>query len=357
MRKALVFLTAVALLVPFKAFALDAEWVFHGSARMLTQWTEVDEARTGTGFDDSDLTWRLQGNSRIGARVEAGDIDARFEFGGWEDVKLRILYGQWDFGPGKFLVGQGYPPLTYMVSRQVYNQDWQMFPFGGVYSGRSSMIRFRFGDFPNTFDVAFLQPSTRTRGLNAPFAFETDTTIPKIEVSWGHVFGPVWIDLGVGYNTFDVADDRDDENSIDSYLLTLGLMSIFGPFYINGNAYVGQNTGNYGMFVEGDAFAHWNTTKNRVEDTDSFGFLIIVRFDYSDMLTFETGYGYAVHEPDFPSDAQEDDVSAYYLHAFITLAEGVFIVPEIGKIDYGDTSTGADGGDEVYGAIKWQINF
>ena len=228
---------------------------------------------------------------------------------------------------------------------------------GGVYSGRNSMIRFRFGDFPNTFDVAFIEPSTGTRGLNTPFDFDTDTTVPKIEVSWGHVFGPVWVDIGGGYNTFDVADDRDDENSIDSYILTLGLMSIFGPFYINGNVFVGQNIGNYGMWVEGDAFARWNTTKNHVEDTNSFGFLIIARFDYSDMLTFEAGYGYAVHEPDFPDEAQEDDLSAYYLHAFITLAEGLFIVPEIGKIDYGDTSTGADGGDVVYGAIKWQINF
>ena len=171
MRKALVFLTAVALVVPFKASALAGEWGFYGRALMLSQWNEVDAARTGTGFDDSDLTWRLQPNSRIGAKVEAGDIDARFEFGAREEVNLRILYGQWDFGPGKLLVGQHYGPVNYFLSNQVFNGDNNMLFAGGIYGGRNPMIRFRFGDFPNSFDVAFIGPSTSTRGLNAPFAF------------------------------------------------------------------------------------------------------------------------------------------------------------------------------------------
>jgi len=81
MKKALVCLNALALVASFNASSLAGEWAFYGSARMLTQWEEVDEARTDTGFDDSDLTWWLQSNSRIGARVKAGDIDARFEYG------------------------------------------------------------------------------------------------------------------------------------------------------------------------------------------------------------------------------------------------------------------------------------
>ena len=75
------------------------------------------------------------------------------------------------------------------------------------------------------------------------------------------------------------------------------------------------------------------------------------------MLKFEAGYGYAVHEPDFPADAQGDGVAAYYLQAVIRLAKGFSITPEIGKIDFRETSTGADGGDQVYGAIQWRIDF
>ena len=50
-------------------------------------------------------------------------------------------------------------------------------------------------------------------------------------------------------------------------------------------------------------------------------------------------------------------MAAYYLQAVITIAKGFSITPEIGKIDYKDTNTGADGGDQVYAALQWRIDF
>ena len=104
MKKLLVLLAAVAFVVAFTVPAMSADWNFYGSSRISTFFDGDSEELTGTGFDDDDLTWGLQGNSRIGAKVKAGDISGRFEYG--TGINLRLLYASWNFGGGELLVGQ-----------------------------------------------------------------------------------------------------------------------------------------------------------------------------------------------------------------------------------------------------------
>ena len=78
--------------------AASAEWGFYGSARVMT-WSYSESAQASpTGNERTDTVWDLQGNSRIGATAEAGDIAGRFEYG--TGVNLRRLYATWDFGKG-----------------------------------------------------------------------------------------------------------------------------------------------------------------------------------------------------------------------------------------------------------------
>jgi hypothetical protein len=41
----------------------------------------------------------------------------------------------------------------------------------------------------------------------------------------------------------------------------------------------------------------------------------------------------------------------------ISLAPGVYLVPEIGYIDFLDDVNGNDEGDQIYGGAKWRIDF
>ncbi|MDT8273254.1 MAG: hypothetical protein RRA35_08675, partial [Desulfomonilia bacterium] len=81
-------------------------WVFYGSARYTTFYNDKN---LSADSDDAGTTWALQGNSRIGARVNKDKITGRFEYG--TGVNLRVLYGAYDFGDGTFLIGQDYTPL------------------------------------------------------------------------------------------------------------------------------------------------------------------------------------------------------------------------------------------------------
>jgi hypothetical protein len=323
MRKVLVLIAAVALVAAFAAPALAAEWGFYGSARMTTFWDDLDAQASGLGFDDDDVTWALQGNSRIGANVKAGDITGRFEYG--TGVNLRLLYAEYDFGSWRLLLGQTYGPVNIFISNQVWGGDTDMLPYGGVYGGRNPMIRVR---FPNiNLDIAGLSMSTNTANLNVGFA-DTDTSIPKLEARWNHTWGAVFVELGAGYNTFDIVDAFDNSESIDSYILAGAIKVNLGAFYANADIYVGQNLGNYGIWVgAADAGAKVDPATGQAADTDGFGWLIVLGYKVSDMLTFEGGYGMAEHESDLPALTTEDDQAAWYVQAVINIAKGFFHRP------------------------------
>jgi hypothetical protein len=70
---------AVVMVFIFTTPAMAADWVFYGSARMTTFSDDVDPQAAGVN-SDTDTQWEVQGNSRIGARVTAGEVSGRFEY-------------------------------------------------------------------------------------------------------------------------------------------------------------------------------------------------------------------------------------------------------------------------------------
>jgi hypothetical protein len=356
MKKLLVLLAAVAFVVAFTVPAMSADWGFYGSARMATFMNSVSEEASATGYDDDDLTWKLQGNSRLGAKVKAGDIGGRVELGlfdgptGYkvkEQVRTRLIYGTWNFGGGTLLVGQTYTPVNMFYSNQVWGEDTDMLCFGGVFGGRNPAIQLSFG----SFKVALVKPVAAGNVIGT--TVDTDTTLPKIEAAYNLKAGPVALALQLGYNTYDEVDAADKEESIDSYFFGVGFNVGLGAAYVKGNVYIGQNLAQYGLWQAGNASATYSA--GEVIDNDSTGYLLVVGFKASDTIKLELGYGSNQHDRD--DFKTEDDTSAYYAQATINLAKGCFIVPEIGMVDYGDSSTGADQGDQSYFGAKWQINF
>jgi hypothetical protein len=374
MRKLLVLIAAVAFVVAFTAPAFAAEWSFYGSARIQTWWKNADEDYGPTGDDDLDLDHTLQGNSRIGANVKAGDISGRFEYG--TGVNLRLLYGEYDFGGWSLLIGQTYGPVNFFASNAVYGlgADDNMLATGGVYGGRNPMIRLKFGGF----EIAALKPNTATcedfeedaisceDGVivceDSGCVQDTDVVFPKLEAKYTFTMAGVALEVGGGWQSYDVVgldeDGDEEEENINSYILYLGGKFNSGPFYFGGNVWMGKNTGNYGKYEAGadDAVLTCGDEDDDadVEDNDGFGWLAVVGFTMNDMIRFEGGYGFTTFDADFDDD---DQTQAYYIQASINLGKGFFIVPEIGKVDYKDDSEGEDEGAFSYYGLKWQINF
>ncbi len=348
MKKLFVLFVALAM-VGFTVPVMAAEWSFYGSARMTTFWNDTDGGDTGA--DDENLNWSQQGNSRIGARVKGETVSGRFEYG--TGINLRVLWGAWDFGSGRILLGQTYTPVNLFQSNQVFGSDSDMLDVGGLYGGRHSEISLKFGGF----EIALVNPQSP-----APVGTDGDgdTTTPKLEAAYGFSTDAFNVKVVGGYQTYEVENSTDAGTyDVDAWVVGAGGGVNFGPAYVKGTIFTAQNYTNYGL-------PSWNSpaagqggaaiVAGDIEDSDSFGVLVVVGFKASDMLSFEGGYGYVNHELDV-SGSNEDITSAFYVQATINIAPGFFIVPEIGFYDFDEDGAGADQGDMTYFGAKWQMNF
>lgn len=354
MKKLFIFFVAAAMIVAFTVPAA-ADWNFYGHARVATWSDDVSKEATGTGFDDTDTTWALQSNARIGANVETGDIKGRFEYG--TGVNLRLLYGDWNFGGGTFRVGQFYTPTTYFYSNQVHGTDDGLFAVGNPYGGRLPGLQLAFGGFK----IAFLSPNAS--GATSFAGGDQDTTLPKIEASFNLPIGPASLDFYGGYNSYDEVDALDSEEGVSAYLVGMGGTVNAGPATIAFRIYTMENPRVYGIgsaihnHFAIDLGTDW--VVDSYEDIDEVGGCLVVGFKAGDALSLEGGVGYQQVEYDYFD--QELAVMAYYVQAKITLADNFFIVPEVGGYDYGDLETkgfpDVKLGDMFYFGAKWEMRF
>jgi len=363
MKKLFIIVAAMAL-VSFGTFAVAAEWNFFGSARMQTWRVSTDKEFNGTPYDDDDTVWDLQGNSRIGAKVKAGDVGGYFELGIYgptrsdndsERVRTRQLFGTWNFGAGTLLVGQAYTPTFIPQSNQVYGEDADLFGHGGMIgSCRKPMIQVQFSGLK----IALVYPNT-TNFMGAP---DVDTKLPKIEASYAMKFGPAAITVYGGYNSYALVDATDKDWDVDSYLAGVAVNFGSGPLFVKANVWTGNNVGayGYGYPLGVDVFTGLAWADPEAYDADFMGYMLVAGFKMSDMVTFEAGYGAVSSEADCNTVKYEDDASSYYINATINLAKGVFIVPEFGCINRDDrkvASVSTEQGKLTYFGAKWQINF
>lgn len=325
--------------------AFAADWNFYGSARVQTFVAEEDYG--DLGLDDQTLfSQYLQTNSRIGARVRVSDeLTGRFEYG--TGVNVRLLYGEWDFGCGTLLIGQSYSPLNMLYSGQVWWDDTNLLDFGGLFSGRNPMIRLKIGGF----QVAFVEPaSPELNGLT-----DTEVTLPKIEAKY-RFSGENWFfEIAGGYNAYEISDNGVTYD-IDAYIGAVGGGVTLDRFYLKASAWMGRNTGSYELINQPMDSPTINFSTQRVNDNDAHAFILVAGFRANDTFSFEAGYGYTQAELDL-NNAVKDAISTVYLQSRITLARGVYVVPEIGLIDWKMNPAGVDLGETLYYGAKWQIDF
>ncbi len=341
MKRLFVLFVALAMVGAFTVSATAGDWSFYGSSRLSTFWDSFDAE--GDAGDDDTLTWALQGNARIGARVKGDVLGGRFEYG--SGPNLRLLYGTWKMGGGQLLVGQTYTPVNIFISNQVFGGDTDMLRFGGVYDGRRAMLQYGVGGFK----VALIQPGGAALGADG----DVDNTLPKIEAAYKFSADAFSAGVVAGYQTFDVEGATvGGDYDVSSYVAGVYGTFNMGPAYINANVYMGQNTGNFGLWQTGNASASLTAT-GQVDDTDTLGYLGVVGFK-AGMATFEAGYGMVAHSYD---TGEDDETSAFYVQAVLVPVKGMKIVPEIGFIDNAENRAGADEGEQTYFGAQWRIDF
>jgi len=318
------------------ATAAEGDWNFYGSARILTQWTN-DKAIGGSDTDEFALN--LQNNSRIGALVKVRDgFFGHFEFG--SGVNLRLLHGKWNFGAGSFIVGQAYTPLTISYSTQAYGGDRVMIGYGNVWGGREPMLGIHF----DKFKIALVELE-----MDDNYGGNSSAMFPAVEMSYDLNLNSVNAKIAGGYQTYDT-EVGGTSYDVTSFVIAAGATFESGGFFLRGNVWMGKNPdGLIGVSTGGSELPQADGSVEN--DIDGYGYLIVTGAKLNEKLSVEFGYGHVGTELD--TDIKTNEVSSYYGQAWITMAPGVFIVPEIGVVD----SEEAGESKITYIACKWQINF
>jgi len=356
MKKIIVALAAVAMMA---GSAYAAEWDFYGSARVSTFYSDTDQNgvanNTDTVFSES-----LQSNSRIGANVKVSDeLAGRFEYGATSgNANIRLLYGEWNFGAGKLLVGQDYVPLYLPGSNQVYSADGGLEGYGGeMYGSRHAQLKLTFG----TFQIAAVEPDLTYDDSSTTAHAKgtgTDIVLPAIHVQYALV-GSNWkVLMAGGYQTFDV--DQTTGGDVTSWGLGVDASMTLGALSFTAQVNGGTNVGNLWFIdvmgsetadAEGRGYADVDAA-GVVTDNDALGFRICAAYKVNDMFGLEIGYGFQQTELD-EANSIENESESYYVQAPITMAPGVFVVPEVGVVNYKEGTED----DTTYFGAKWQINF
>jgi hypothetical protein len=323
-----------------------ADWNFYGSARVATFYKDVETSGTAA----KNYTQGLNSTARIGAKVQVSDtLAGRFEYGSsGGNASLRHLFGEWTFGVGKLLVGQTDTPLNFSLSKQAINNDHILNSYGHVDAKRKPMVRVSVG----SFSIAAVQPETANLNVATP---TKESKIPKIEAKYRFDMGRGFVDLAAGYQTYDLIDTATAfEYSVRSYILAIGGQLKAGAAYFNADAWMGQNVGPYDYNFSPDG--NPTTSGRNLIDNQAWGMLVAVGYKLNDMVAFEAGYGHVQSELQV-GGAGKDKAESYYVQSTITMAPGVFVVPELGRIDEMSNGSGARESDTTYFGAKWQIDF
>jgi len=378
MKKLILAIAAVALIA---TPALAVDWNFYGSARTVSWYSSSDLGDFTTvvgGDDDSDdaIAWGMNGhlNSRFGAKVKAENISGRVEIqlkatsggdpGGAVTTESRLIYGEWNFGAGKLLVGKAYTPIAQFISGQAYDEDIGLLTVGAAYGQRIAGLQLSFGGLT----VALLEPNT-----NLIFGMtlgDVDSYLPKIEASYAMSLDMFNFGVMGGYQTYTIEDGglpgRNGDTDVDSYIVGGNVGVNFGPAYVKGAISYGQNFANAAWDIAGlytgrstggalASVAVWDGTDG-TDDTTTTQFALVGGFKFTDQVTFEAGFGWRQDDLDV-NGAKKDKVWSAYGQAVISMAPGVWIIPEVGYQDYQDDVFGNDEGHKFYAGAKWQIDF
>ena len=361
MKKIFVILSAImfaaVFAIPASASEGAVDWDFYGSVRMQTFSSYQDKNASASGFDDRYTQWELNTVSRIGGTVHSGDIGGRFEYGHYDHdskVKLRKLYGTWDFGAGKLLVGKDHTPIHFVLN-SVYDNDDAMKSFGAFYV-YNPMIQVKI----DGFKLALVSPHTGDPdNIPSGISSDYDTIFPKVEASYTLAMDTSSVKFFGGWNAFEIVDPDNKEYDVTSYIYGVAGVVNSGPVTLKGIIWGGQNVGLYGLTGKPEADCTPDYENNDIRDNNGYGGAVSIGVKINDIIGVEAGYGYITFKDDTVDKDNNDEAWAAYLQAPITLAQGVTIVPEIGHRDYetDGTSNDKNEGQENYFGAKWQINF
>ncbi len=374
MKKLIIILAAIAMVGVFTTAAMaDAE--LYGSARFRTYYISNDPGHPANVETKKDLEWRIGHLTRFGVNFKNGNMTGKFEMdaragsGGATDniddgtgasglgnMRLRQLWGQYDFGTFKLMIGQNFPLYDRPVSNIAYFSGGLQAQGGMGYAvARTSQIRVTVGDLK----IAFLPPDTHEDGLGA--YSQVNTTFPKLEVRYDAKMAPFNISVDGGWESYEIENPttRNTEN-INSYVLGFRGKANFGPGYAGLGLTYRQNGSNYGAWTASEKeTAVFAPGTHDVKNAKAWGVVAALGWKVNDMFTVEGNYAKLHSDQDTALD-NKDDNQVWAVLAQVHLAPGFMVQPEFiynDREDVVNDGVTTDQGNETIFGVWWIMNF
>ena len=396
MKKLFVIGMAALLLV---AFTMPAMAKVKVGGIVFTDFYYLDRSKENAGSTDSYTVTAIQVPSitRLYARwTNEDNVGMYIEFGlgqtsGGVDMStsssqnLRHAYGWWDINPNvQIMAGKSTTPFSVLNPSQLLGTRSGSVNiigvgYGDFYSGRFAQVRgtFKFGKAAR-LEIALVDPSgvQAAVGQYGPWqAAENNSKIPRIDIGIPIYAGPVHIYPSFLYQhrSVDNVVPSGMDDSLSSYIGSLGAKMGFGPFGLALEGQWGKNWGNtrglIGVSPPAEiSSAMWMTNNNTINDAETWSWWIDASYKFGP-ITPHLMYGMMKTKNKIFNNVSlaENDLEARStmvgISVPIDLAKGFRIRPEMMWYDDGDLKANGPGGTStnlgkysIYG-VQFQITF
>jgi len=307
----------------------------------------------------------------LGLGQDSGDLERSTS----EGVELRHAYGWWNVNSAfQILAGKTTTPFSPLYPSQLLGTRSGTYNiigagYGDFYSGRLVQVRGTFRFNKNIrLAVALVDPNGVAQKVGEfgtwgyTFGYHNNTKIPRIDIGLPIYAGPVHIYPSLLYQHRTV--DRigswptNMQDSLDTYVASLGIKTGFGPFGISAEGNWGKKWGNTRGLIGYSypaVYASAMVEENgRIHNAESYSFW----FDLSYRLgpvTPHIIYGEMHTKNRFYIDDVETKSQMFGFSIPIDLAKGFRVRPELMWYDDGDVKTIEGGQTFSYPAGKYAI--
>ena len=298
------------------------------------------------------VNWTNEDNVGMFIQMGLGQISGATTDNTSDGVTLRHAYGWWDITENfQVLAGKTTTPVSPLLPYQMLGTRSGSLNiigegYGELYSGRFAQIRGTY-HITNTIRlaVALVDPNGAALDNYTPYTkdeYQTDTKLPRIDLGLPIYAGPVSIYPSFLYQrrTVDFLTQHPDvdgnDNHIDTYIGSLGVLAAFGPFQLSAEGNWGQNWSNTGggMGVSPPARNSAATIYNRrLDDTTTYGWWVDGSYRVG-IVTPHIVYGQMKSEGD--KNPMQYKSWFWGFSVPIQVAKGFMLVPEFMWYDDGD---------------------